>query len=117
DFGWRTADARGLPQEYLRRRGTGEDPVPYRQRMTQSWREQAERFLTNLDRWPGARETATLDYFYQKAVLFSEALIIMPPSDARTHGLRSFIDFLRHADMDRVRRGLWFVFANRLIEL
>ena len=116
DFLWQTPDSHRLQQEYLRLRGNGKDPIPERQRRTQAWREQAERFVMDLDRWNGGREAAERDYFYEKGVLFTEILALMPPASARTRGLRAFIDFVRHADMDRNRRALWFVFANRLLE-
>jgi len=38
----------------------------------------------------------------------------MPASAERTTALRAFVDFLRHTDIDRTRRNLWFVFVTRL---
>ena len=117
DFYWQTSDGRRLQQAFLQLRGNGRNPIPERQRRTQAWREQAERFVMDLERWNGAREAAERDFFYQKAVLFTEILALMPPGSARTSALRAFIDFMRHADIERNRRALWFVFANRLLEL
>src|SRR4029077_6506291 len=59
-------------------------------------------------------EASERDYFYQKAVLFTSILDLMPAAGTRTTGLRLFVDFLRHADIDRTHRNLWFVFVSRL---
>ena len=47
-------------------------------------------------------------------MLFTGILDLMPAAATRTTGLRLFVDFLRHADIDRSRRNLWFVFVTRL---
>jgi hypothetical protein len=49
DFYWQTSDARQLQGTFLQLRGNGRNPVSERQRRTQAWREQAERFVTDLD--------------------------------------------------------------------
>ena len=114
---WTSSEARRLQSDYLRLRGTGKNPLPLSVRALPTWRDQADRFVTDLDHWNGAREPTERDYFYQKAVLFADTLNLMPPSSVRTRALRSYIDFLRRADLERVRRTLWFVFLNRLFEL
>jgi len=115
DFYRQTSESSRLQSEFMRLRGTERQPVSMRVRQQQPWREQAERFIVDLDRWNGVREPTVRDYFYQKAVLFTEAIDLIPPGGVRTHAIRSFIDFLRHADIERSRRALWFVFTNRLL--
>ena len=117
DAYWMTSESRRLQSDYLRLRGTERMPISISRRTLPQWREQADRFVADLDHWNGAREPTERDYFYQKAVLFSEVLNLMPPSSARTRGLRAYIDFLRRADLERTRRTLWFAFVVRLLEL
>jgi len=50
-------------------------------------------------------------------VLFVWLLDLMPQSAVRTKALRAFIEFMRHADVDRDRRALWFALLNRLLEM
>ena len=54
---------------------------------------------------------------YQKSVLFVWLLDLMPQSAVRAKALRAFIEFMRHADVDRDRRALWFALLNRLLEM
>ena len=54
---------------------------------------------------------------YQKSVLYTLLVDLVPPTPLRARTLRSFADFLKNADRDRAGRTLWFAFANRLIEL
>jgi hypothetical protein len=78
---------------------------------------QAEELLTSLERWTGSREALERDYVYQKSVLYTLLVDLVPPTPLRARTLRSFADFLKNADRDRAGRALWFAFANRLIEL
>ncbi len=52
----------------------------------------------------------------RKACCTAGLVDLVPRGSVRTHVLRSFTDFLRHSDAEQ-RRELWFVVANRLIEL
>ena len=117
DLYWQTFAARRLYEMWMGLRGTGQNPVPERVRRTDEWRDNADRFITELDQWTGRSEASERDYFYQKATLFANLLDLMPSSAVRIRGLRDFIDFMRHADTDRDQRALWFVFVNRLLEL
>ena len=92
-------------------------PLPVKVRQTMEWRNQAERLLTDVEQWSGIREPAERDYFYQKSVLFTWLLDLMPPSTVRARALRSFVEFLRRSESDRDRRTLWFAFVNRLLEM
>jgi len=117
DYLWTTSDARRLQGQLQQLRGSGRYPVPLSTRAQPQWRDQADRFIADLDHWNGAREPDERDYFYQKGLLFTEVLNLMPSSTARTRGLRAFIDFVRRTDMERNRRTLWAVFLNQLLEL
>jgi len=112
---WRTPEARRLHDALIDLRG-GQNgpPKPLKDRQTDDWRHGAERFIVDVDHWTGRSEATERDAFYQKAVLFTGILDLMPASDVRSLGVRTFVDFLRHADMERTRRNLWFVFASRL---
>jgi hypothetical protein len=114
---WQTVDARRLHDGMARLRGPGAVAFPLRVRQTQEWRNQADQLLTEVERWSGASELAERDYFYQKAVLFTWLLDLMPPSQVRTRALRAFIEFLRRTETDVNRRMLWFAFVNRLLEM
>jgi hypothetical protein len=92
-------------------------PIALKTRQTARWREQAERLLSDVEQWTGAREPAAPDYFYQKSVLFVWLLDLMPQSTVRTHALRAFVDFMRRSDIDRDRRALWFAMLNRILEM
>jgi hypothetical protein len=114
---WQTIDARRLYEAGVRLRGPDKNPVPDRIRLTAAWQNQAEHLLTDLEQWSGSRERYERDYLYQKAMLYTLLVDLVPASALRTRTLRSFLDFLRHADRDRDNRLLWFAFADRLIEL
>ena len=116
DLYWQSVDARRLHEDFLDLRGRDKNPVSERIRRTKEWRERAERLITDLDHWTQARDFEG-DYFFQKAWLLTEVLALMPSSPARTHGIRTIVDFLRLGDGDRTRRALWFVFVNRMLEL
>lgn len=113
---WQTAEARRLLDDYLQLRGRQRQPVAERIRQTKEWQEQAGHLVTDLEQWTGSREASESDYFYEKSRLLTDLLALMPPGTVRTRGIRSFVDFLRHTDA-RQRHTLWFVFANRLLEL
>jgi hypothetical protein len=117
DLYWQTPEARALHDAAQRLWGSGKAPVPLSVRQTQEWRNQAEHLLTDVEQWTGRREVLERDYFYQKAVLFIALLDLMPPSTVRTRAIRAFVDFLRHADVDRDRRALWFAFVTRLLDM
>jgi hypothetical protein len=114
---WQTPDARALHDAAARLWGPGRTPLSLRIRRTPEWRNQAERLLTDVDQWGGKREATERDYFYQKAVLFGVLLDLTPPGAVRTKAIRAFVDFLRHSDVDRDRRTLWFAFVTRLLEM
>jgi hypothetical protein len=116
DFYWQTDDAWQLYDAALQLRGPGRNPYPERVRQTKEWRDQAERFLDDLERWSGRHEAAERDYFYQKAVLFEGLLDLAPRSDVRGRALRSFVEFLRESNPDVERRALWFAIMNRLLD-
>ena len=116
DLYWRTLDARYLHEGVLRLHGPDRMPLPMKVRRTKDWREDAERLLVDLEEWQGFHEAVEGDYFYQKAVVFTQLLDLMPPSSVRAHALRAFVDFLRHTDLNRERRALWFAFVLRLGE-
>jgi len=117
DAYWRTAEARRLFEMGARLRGPDRKPVSDQIRKSEAWQAQAEALLIDLERWTGGREAVERDYVYQKAVLYTLLVDLVPPTPLRTRTLRSFADFLKHADRDRATRTLWFAFANRLIEL
>jgi hypothetical protein len=118
DLYWQTPESRRLYDDERRLWGPGKAPVPLKERQTQEWRNQAERLLTDIEQWAGRREPAERDYFYQKSVLFTGLIDLMPsPSAVHTRALRAFVEFLRHSDVDRDRRALWFAFLTRLLEM
>jgi hypothetical protein len=117
DFYWQTPESRRLHDNALQLYGTDRAPVPLKVRQTQEWREQALRLLTDVEQWQGTRERNERDHFYQKSALFTGLLDLVPQSTVRTRGLRAFVEFLRHSDVDRDRRALWFAFVNRLLEM
>jgi hypothetical protein len=117
DLYWQTADARRLQDAFMRLRGPGATAVPLRIRRTPEWRNQAERLLTDVDQWSGKSEPAVRDYFYQKSLLYTWLLDLMPASSVRSHVLRSFVEFMRRSETDVGQRMLWFAFVNRLLEM
>jgi hypothetical protein len=117
DIYWQTAEARALHEDAIDLRGRGPSPLPMRIRQTQRWQEQAERLLVDLVQWTGRREATERDYFFQKSFLFTGLVELMPQSGVRTLALRHFVDFMRHSDLDRDRRALWFAFLTRLLEI
>lgn len=117
DFYWQTPDARRLRDEWLRLRGRDKTPVGLDVRVTQEWRNQAERLLTGIEQWTGIREAAPRDYLYQKSVLLVGLIELMPSSPVRARALRALVEFLRHEDSDRNLRSLWFAMLARLIEM
>ncbi len=86
-------------------------------RQTAEWRAQAERLLNDVDQWSGRSEREERDYFYQKAVLYTWMLDLIPGGPLHTRTLRSFVEFLRRTETDVNRRMLWFAFVNRLLEM
>jgi hypothetical protein len=117
DAYWQTSEAARLREAAARLRGPGAAMYPLRVRQTDEWRAQADRLLTDVERWSGASERSEGDYFYQKAALFTWMLELMPASQVRTRALRAFVEFLRRTETDANRRMLWFAFVNRLLEM
>lgn len=117
DMYWQSFDAVRLHDAAVKLRGRGTVPLPLRVRQTAEWRNQAEGLLTDIERWNGRSEPAERDYFYQKAVLFTWLLDLMPASQVRSRALRAFVDFLRRTDTDVNQRMLWSAFVHRLLEM
>ncbi|HMB79769.1 MAG TPA: hypothetical protein VKI43_06865 [Vicinamibacterales bacterium] len=117
DMYWQTAEAGRLHDAAARLRGTGAVALPLRVRQTVEWRNQAEALLIDVERWSAARESNERDYFYQKSVLYTWLLELMPQSVVRQRALRSFVEFLRRSETDVNQRALWFAFVNRLLEM
>lgn len=117
DMYWRSADAARLHDAAGQLRGPGTVALPLRVRQTAEWRSQADRFLTEVEQWSGASEATELDYFYEKSVLFTWLLDLIPPGALRSRALHAFVEFLRRTETDVNRRALWFAFVNRLLEL
>jgi hypothetical protein len=117
DSYWQSSDAGRLHDAAVRLRGPGAAPFPLRVRQTAEWRAQAERLLNDVDQWTGRSEREERDYFYQKAVLYTWMLDLIPGGTLHTRTLRSFVEFLRRTETDVNRRMLWFAFVNRLLEM
>ena len=117
DLYWKTPEAWNLHEDALDLRGRGQNPLSIRIRRTKAWREQAERFFSDLARWTGRSERFERDYFFQKSFLFTGVIELTPPSSVRSAALKSLVEFLRESDPDRDRRSLWFAFLTRLLEM
>jgi hypothetical protein len=117
DMYWQTGEAARLHDAAVRLRGPGAVAVPLRVRRTPEWRNEANRLLNDVEQWSGKSERDERDYFYQKSVLFTWLLDLMPASPVRSQALRSFVEFLRRSETDVNRRMLWFAFVNRLLEM
>ena len=113
---WTTSEARRLHDDAVRLRGTGRVPLPLSVRQSAAWLSQADRHLVDVQQWTSAREASDRDQFYQKGALFVNLVDLVPPSATRVRLLRAFADFLHQDDAER-QRPLWFLFANRLLEL
>ena len=113
---WQTADSRRLHDAASRLWGPNKAPVSLQIRRTEEWRAQAEQFLSALEPWALAREASDRDLFYQKAVLFTVLMDLVPPGPLRARTIRSYVEFLRHTEGDRSRRLTWFAFVHRLLE-
>jgi hypothetical protein len=86
-------------------------------RQPAAWPTQADRLLTDVDQWTGRSERDERDYLYQKAVLYTWMLDLIPGGELHTRTLRAFVEFLRRTETDVNRRMLWFAFVNRLLEM
>ena len=117
DSYWQTSEAARLHDAAARLRGPNGSLYPLRVRRTDEWRAQADRLLTDVERWSGTSERSDGDYFYQKAALFTWMLDLMPASQVRTRATRAFVEFLRRMETDVNRRMVWFAFVNRLLEM
>jgi hypothetical protein len=117
DSYWQTNQAAQLHDAAARLHGPGTLPLPLRVRQTPEWRNQAERFLNDLDQWSGKSERDERDFFYQKAVLYTWLADLVPAGSLHAQTLRSFVEFLRRMETDASRRTLWFAFLNRLLEM
>ena len=91
-------------------------PLPLSVRQSAAWLSQADRHLVDVQQWTSAREASDRNQFYQKGALFVNLVDLVPPSATRVRLLRAFADFLHQDDAERLR-PLWFLFANRLLEL
>lgn len=114
---WQSPEGARLHDAAVRLHGPGAVPVPMRTRLTDAWRNQAERLLIDVEQWTGTKEPVERDYFYQKGALYLGLLDLMPASTVRSRALRSFADFMRHTETDVNRRMLWFAFVNRMLEM
>src|SRR5262249_49771355 len=114
---WQQADARRLYEAAVRLRGTDKNPVPERIRRDEAWLTQAEHLMTDLEQWTGLREPIRGDYLYQKSVIYTILIDLIPRVPLRLRAIRSFVEFLRREDRDKETRPLWFAFVNRLLEL
>jgi hypothetical protein len=117
DSYWQTSDASRLHDAAVHLRGPGALPHPLRVRQTPEWRAQADRLLSDVDQWSGKTEREERDYFYQKSVLYTWLIDLVPAGSLHTQALRSFVEFLRRSETDASRRMLWFAFVNRLLEM
>jgi hypothetical protein len=114
---WQTGDASRLHEAAVRLRGPGATVYPLRVRQTAEWRTQADRLLSEVDQWSGRSERDERDYVYQKAVLYTWMLDLIPAGPLHTRAVRAFVEFLRRTETDVNRRMLWFAFVNRLLEM
>ncbi len=117
DWLWQTSESSRLFDTWRQLRGSDKDPVPVSVRRTDAWRDAAEHFVGDLERWTGRSEASERDFLYQKSTLYANLIELMPPSAVRTRAIGSFVAFLRHENNDRSRRTLWFVFVRRLLDL
>jgi hypothetical protein len=117
DLYWQTIDASRLHDAAARLRGPGATAYSLRVRQSDEWRAQADRLLADVEAWSGRSEREERDYFYQKAVLYTWMLDLIPGGQLQTRALRSFVEFLRRTETDVNRRMLWFAFVNRLLEM
>jgi len=117
DLYWQPGDAGRLHDAAVRLRGPGAAAYPLRVRLSAEWRAQADRLLTDVDQWSGKSERDERDYLYQKAVLYTWMLDLIPAGELHTRAVRAFVEFLRRTETDVSRRMLWFAFVNRLLEM
>jgi hypothetical protein len=117
DLYWQTPEARRLYDEEFALRGSGKVPRPVKERQTTEWSNQAEQVLMDIDHWSGTREPAERDFFYEKSVLFTGLIDLIPPGALRMRAVRACVEFLRRANVDRDRRTLWFAMLTRLFEM
>jgi len=75
---WRVPEARQLHVDLVGLRGAGQQPVSESVRRTLQWRTMADQFLSDLDRWHGARELLEADNFYQRGVLLASLFDLAP---------------------------------------
>ena len=113
---WRLADPRRLHEQLGRLHGPDRQPLSEARRRAPDWRAQADAFLTDLERWGGARELSEADNFYQRGVLFASLFDLSPHADLRARTMRGLLDLLRHSMVIRERPELWFLPAVRLLE-
>jgi len=114
---WQTADAGRLHDAAVKLRGPGATAYPLRVRQSAEWRVQADRLLSDVEQWSGKSERDERDYLYQKAVLYTWMIDLIPGGQLHTRAVRVFVEFLRRTETDVNRRMLWFAFVNRLLEM
>ena len=114
---WQTFESRRLYDAEHGLHGPDAAPRPLKERQTPEWLEGAVLFLTSLEQWTGLREPAERDYFYQKSVLFTGLIDLIPPGALHLRAVRAYVDFLRRANVDRDGRALWFAMLHRFLEM
>lgn len=117
DLYWQTLESRRLYEAEHGLHGPGSVPRPLKERQTAEWTDAATLFLTSLEQWTGAREPAERDFFYEKSVLFTGLIDLIPSGVLHTRAVRAHVEFLRRANMDRDGRALWFAMLNRFLEM
>lgn len=117
DLYWQTLESKRLYDAEFSLHGPGGVPRPLKERQTAEWTDAATLFLTSLEQWPGAREPAERDFFYEKSVLFTGLIDLIPSGALHTRAVRAHVEFLRRANMDRDGRALWFAMLNRFLEM
>jgi hypothetical protein len=117
DLYWQTIDAARLRDAVITLRGPGAVAYPLRIRQTAEWQARADRLVTDIEQWSGRSEREERDYVYQKGLLYTWLLDLIPAGQVHARTTRSFVEFLRRTETDVNRRILWFAFVNRLLEL
>ncbi len=113
---WRTPEARRLHEHIMRLRGPDRQPLPEAVRRARPWREDAEAFVVDLERWSGAGEASEAAELYQKGLLFGGLFDLAPQPELRARAVGGLVDLLRHSAVGHERPALWFLPAARLLE-
>jgi hypothetical protein len=113
---WRTPEARRLHEQIMQLRGPDRQPLPASIRRARPWREDAEAFVVDLERWSGVREASDPDGLYQKGLLLGGLFDLAPQPELRVRALGGLVDLLRHSAVGYERPALWFLPVARLLE-